>query len=331
MLSTDTRTVEAASRILAKRWALSNAAASAAVADIAEETGVEVADLAALIVAAAPLPEDATAGRLVADAATGSADWPGDIEPGWDGFITDLERRVLSLGADGLSLGLVNGPRLHTFNRGFSERTSAVYATISSEANLPGPATLRSSEAQYFRSHESVGARYPKSVGILAGTPFSAAACLPLVLEGERAAFGYLAMHFRGERRFDDRYRAELCRAAAATTRAIHLLVSDTQCDDQAGEGDPSLGKLRSEPTWLREAMKTRAEIEQAKGMLMERFALDDDQSWNLMRRMSNETKIKVDTIAHALVHRVALPGLPQDERMLLTHTSTAHISSQQT
>ncbi|MGZ5406005.1 MAG: hypothetical protein ACXWDL_15255, partial [Nocardioides sp.] len=178
MPTTDSLWLATASRILAERGALPDAAASAAVADSADETGVEVADLAALMVASVSdlLPEETTPRHLVVDPKTGSAATPSDIEAGWDDFMVGLEGRVLRLGADGFSLGLVKGSRVHTFNRGFSQRTSAVYATISAEADLPGPATLRSSEAQYFESHRVVAARYPKSAGIHAGTRFSAAA-----------------------------------------------------------------------------------------------------------------------------------------------------------
>ena len=313
MLTPEAHTVELASHVLAERWRLSDAAAVAAVADIAEETGVEVADLATLIVSSisglAPVPP--TARHLMAGDRTDAARAANDMEADWDDLMEGLERRVLRLGVDGLSLGLLNGSRVHTFNRGFSERTSAVYATISAQADLPGPATLRSTQAQYFESHRTVAAHYPKAAGIQAGTRFSAAACLPLVVAGEHAAFGYLAVHYRGTRTFDDRNRAELSRAAAATARAIHRLLGDTRRDLAGVEEDPSLEQMRRKLAGLREAMKTRAEIEQAKGMLMERYALDADQAWILIRRISNESNIKVSAIAGALAQRVAVKGLP--------------------
>ena len=56
-------------------------------------------------------------------------------------------------------------------------------------------------------------------------------------------------------------------------------------------------------------AMATRAGIEQAKGILMERHRLTPDQAFNLLTKASQHTGIKLREVADELVRTGALPG----------------------
>ncbi|ADD42476.1 SpoIIE family protein phosphatase [Stackebrandtia nassauensis] len=60
--------------------------------------------------------------------------------------------------------------------------------------------------------------------------------------------------------------------------------------------------KLRSERDGLREAMRNRAVIEQAKGMLAERLSLDPEQAFRHMIEMSTRNNVKVAELAAAVV-----------------------------
>lgn len=60
----------------------------------------------------------------------------------------------------------------------------------------------------------------------------------------------------------------------------------------------------------LREAMHSRASIEQAKGMLMERYAIDQDQAFKVLTRVSQQTNVRLRELADTLVRTRELPGL---------------------
>ena len=59
----------------------------------------------------------------------------------------------------------------------------------------------------------------------------------------------------------------------------------------------------------LQIAMKSRAVIEQAKGILMERFKVTDDQAFRLLTRASQHSNLKLRDLADQLVRTGALPG----------------------
>ena len=59
----------------------------------------------------------------------------------------------------------------------------------------------------------------------------------------------------------------------------------------------------------LRIAMKSRAVIEQAKGILMERHKVTDDQAFRLLTRSSQHSNLKLREVAEQLVRTGALPG----------------------
>jgi GAF domain-containing protein len=59
----------------------------------------------------------------------------------------------------------------------------------------------------------------------------------------------------------------------------------------------------------LAEALETRTLIGQATGILMERFQLDADVCFNILRRLSQQNNIKLRDIAAQLVETRRLPG----------------------
>jgi len=65
----------------------------------------------------------------------------------------------------------------------------------------------------------------------------------------------------------------------------------------------------------LRTAMISRAVIEQAKGILMERHKLTEDQAFTLLSHASQHTNIKLRTVADQLVHTGDLPGATSSSR----------------
>jgi GAF domain-containing protein len=63
------------------------------------------------------------------------------------------------------------------------------------------------------------------------------------------------------------------------------------------------------EAAHMRAAMVTRAAIEQAKGILIERYKLTPDQAFNVLSRASQQTGIKLRDVASDLVRTGTLPG----------------------
>ena len=65
----------------------------------------------------------------------------------------------------------------------------------------------------------------------------------------------------------------------------------------------------------MRAAMVSRAVIEQAKGILMERHKLTEDQAFTELTRASQNTNIKLRDVADELVRTGALPRQPPTAR----------------
>lgn len=93
------------------------------------------------------------------------------------------------------------------------------------------------------------------------------------------------------------------------------------------GPGDaalaPVVNRLRDEVDGLRAAMRSRAIIEQAKGMIMERYGCTPDEAFDRLARLSQHANVKLADVASALVEscvatgttdadRLAVPGRPR-------------------
>ena len=61
--------------------------------------------------------------------------------------------------------------------------------------------------------------------------------------------------------------------------------------------------------TQLRTAMMSRASIEQAKGILMERHRIKEDDAFTILTHASQQTNTKLRDVAEELVRTGALPG----------------------
>lgn len=61
---------------------------------------------------------------------------------------------------------------------------------------------------------------------------------------------------------------------------------------------------VANEATQLREAMRTRPTIEQAKGILMADRKCSADEAFALLRRLSNETNVRLADVAAAVVYQ---------------------------
>src|SRR5689334_22172138 len=80
--------------------------------------------------------------------------------------------------------------------------------------------------------------------------------------------------------------------------------------DERAPEPAEALAgvvaRLRAELAGVRRAMRNRAVIEQAKGVLVERLGIAPDAAFNQLVRLSQQTNIKLAEVAAALVGATA-------------------------
>jgi len=72
--------------------------------------------------------------------------------------------------------------------------------------------------------------------------------------------------------------------------------------------------RTMEDPNHLRTAMMSRAVIEQAKGILMERHKIKEDEAYTILTRASQRTNTKLREVASELVRTGALLNMPGSE-----------------
>ena len=107
----------------------------------------------------------------------------------------------------------------------------------------------------------------------------------------------------------------------ASSVIALHDLTVVGVVDGLMGD----VNLLRTEVGHLREALRTRAPIDQAKGILMLRFSIDADAAFQILVRLSSITNVKVNVLAPLLVALVngdpVGPGADIDTVRMLKET----------
>ena len=117
-----------------------------------------------------------------------------------------------------------------------------------------------------------------------------------------------LAILLDGDDRADDRTdlrivvaRQPVLVSLRTTAAAGRITLYDTPEEALAPERD-EVDRLRAELAQRREQLASQPAIEQAKGMLMHNFGLTADEAFALLRRLSQDTNVKVHTVAEQLV-----------------------------
>lgn len=107
---------------------------------------------------------------------------------------------------------------------------------------------------------------------------------------------------------------ASLSTAHAALENEISLALEPGGASDApaTAEHGAALTQLALENTQLREALESRALIEQAKGILMGRYGCDPDSAFELLGAMSRRQRRKVRHIAASLVERTVAADSPR-------------------
>ena len=80
--------------------------------------------------------------------------------------------------------------------------------------------------------------------------------------------------------------------------------------------------QLRLHNAQLEQALETRVTIEQAKGILAERYGLSVDDAFALLRRTARSNRMRLHTLAEAVVTQTATPPEIELERAKLLSAS---------
>ena len=83
--------------------------------------------------------------------------------------------------------------------------------------------------------------------------------------------------------------------------------------DTSVRDSSATVADLQHEISGLREAMASRAPIEQAKGMVMLRYGVDEDAAFRVLRKWSSVHNVKLRVVAAALIELWLSEPTPAD------------------
>jgi hypothetical protein len=104
----------------------------------------------------------------------------------------------------------------------------------------------------------------------------------------------------------EERASAAEERADAAEERASAAEERASAAEERLGAAQDRAGAARHESEHLHRAMESRASIEQAKGILMQRHGITPDRAFDLLRRISMRYNVKLHDIAEGLVREAS-------------------------
>jgi len=115
---------------------------------------------------------------------------------------------------------------------------------------------------------------------------------------------------------------AALTRVSHSPPRSVPLDPSvpngTNSANDAADRAAREIAVLRRENDRLRQTIESRAVIEQAKGALILRYGLDDGAAFAVLSRWSQNSNVKLHTIADTLINVVCrrTPDRPGDREL---------------
>ncbi|MGD9959409.1 LuxR C-terminal-related transcriptional regulator [Nocardioides sp.] len=219
-------------------------------------------------------------------------------------FVQAAEDAVRTVGGDGVSIGVLRGNRVAIVYRGTASPLLEDLDSVLAADELPGPDAMRTGHPVYLSSQSVTIHRFPASSDRVAQLEFEAAACLPL-LSGE-SPLGFLVAHYLKEQDFDDTLRVRLGSLAATCSGALDRLIAAPTRED--------LAEARSEH--VRRALESRARLEQATGILIERCDLSPASAAVAIQAMVAESGLAPAEVARLLVGRRRIPGLAASAEM---------------
>jgi GAF domain-containing protein len=143
--------------------------------------------------------------------------------------------------------------------------------------------------------------RWPDYCRAVAARGIGSSLSMPLPFQTR--SIGALNCYARRTHAFGENDRPLAEEVAAWIALAVGHADTDAQTSDELSN--------------LKLAMKTRAVIEQAKGILVERFKITEEMAFTELSRASQNTNIKLSEVANELVTTGLLRGAPRREPIL--------------
>lgn len=189
--------------------------------------------------------------------------------------------------ADSASLTL-RGRHRHFHSRGATHEMASRADELQYELD-EGPCVEAADEAEWYRSGDvATDERWPAWGPAAAAVGVGSMLSVRLLVDGR--SFGALNFYAATAGEFSDRADVDL-----ALLYATHVAIALSSVHELSG---------------LETAVQSRHLIGMAQGILMERFGLDADRSFELLRRYSNDLNVKLHDLARQVVDTGQMPTL---------------------
>ncbi len=187
--------------------------------------------------------------------------------------------------AVGVTLVVDDRPRTAAYSTARTLEIDAVQYAVGDGPCLDAYRNRRENLVDLPSAHE----RWPMFTSAVDTADVQALLAVPL-LSGNRC-FGALNLYGKSRHAFDE---ADLALVRMAASRAADAVGSVLELEG-----------AREVAAQMEQAMASRAVIEQAKGVLMGRHAIDETQAFDVLRRQSQNRNIKLRTLAAEVVGEV--------------------------
>lgn len=187
--------------------------------------------------------------------------------------------------AVGVTLVVEDRPRTAAYSTARTLEIDAVQYAVGDGPCLDAYRNRRENLVDMPTAHE----RWPMFTSAVDTAEVQALLAVPL-LSGNRC-FGALNLYGKSRHAFDG---ADLALVRMAASRAADAVGSVLELEG-----------AREVAAQMEQAMASRAVIEQAKGVLMGRHAIDETQAFDVLRRQSQNRNIKLRTLAAEVVGEV--------------------------
>ena len=202
-----------------------------------------------------------------------------------DGLVFAVRDNVEHCDAVGVTVVLEDRPRTASYTTARTLEIDAVQYAVDDGPCLDAYRNRRENLVDLAGAHE----RWPMFTSAVDTADVQSLLAVPLLSGGR--CFGALNLYGRTRHAFDDTDRALVRMAASRAADAVGAVLE--------------LEGARELAAQMEQAMASRAVIEQAKGVIMGRHAIDETQAFEVLRRHSQNRNVKLRTLAAEIVGEV--------------------------
>lgn len=203
-----------------------------------------------------------------------------------DSLVLAVRDNVTHCDAVGVTVVVEDRPRTASYTTARTLEIDAVQYAVDDGPCLDAYRNRRENLVDLAGAHE----RWPMFTSAVDTADVQSLLALPL-LSGSRC-FGALNLYGKTRYAFDEADRVLVRMAASRAADAVGSVLE--------------LEGARELAAQMEQAMASRAVIEQAKGVIMGRHAIDETQAFDVLRRQSQNRNIKLRILASEIVDQVA-------------------------